>query len=116
MLLILTDGEIHDMWETQKQIEQISNLDLPISIVIVGLGNEDFANMVKLDGDDVALGEGVRDYVQFIKYSEVVKRSEPNKIKENLAAVLILAGNKLNLPKQSDTNNFKVKSFKFTFF
>ena len=89
MLLILTDGEIHDMWETQKQIEQISNLDLPISIVIVGLGNEDFANMVKLDGDDVALGEGVRDYVQFIKYSEVVKRSEPNKIKENLAAVLL---------------------------
>jgi hypothetical protein len=27
--------------------------------------------------------------VQFVKYCEVVKRSEPNKIKENLAAVLL---------------------------
>jgi hypothetical protein len=29
----------------------------------VGLGNEDFANMVKLDGDDVALAAGCRDHV-----------------------------------------------------
>lgn len=45
--------------------------------------------MVKLDGDDVALAAGCRDHVQFVKFSEIVKRSEPNKVKENLAAIVL---------------------------
>ena len=43
MLLILTDGEIHDMNETKNVI--VENSFLPISIVIVGIGNADFSKM-----------------------------------------------------------------------
>lgn len=58
-------------------------------MIIVGLGNDDFANMVRLDGDDVVVAEGARDVVQFVKFNEVVKQSEPNTIKDNLAAVVL---------------------------
>lgn len=40
VLLILTDGEIHDMDKTIDLIFQ--NTSLPISIIIVGVGNADF--------------------------------------------------------------------------
>ena len=68
ILLILTDGEIHDMKETIDQIAEISNKNLPLSIIVIGVGDEDFANMVKLDGDDVAIQAGVKDLVQFVKF------------------------------------------------
>jgi copine 5/8/9 len=55
ILFILTDGEIHDMKETVDCLVEISSRNLPISVVIVGVGNEDFANMVRLDGDEVAV-------------------------------------------------------------
>lgn len=38
ILLILTDGEIHDMEETKNIIIKASSL--PLSIIIVGVGNE----------------------------------------------------------------------------
>ena len=34
--------------------------------------------MVKLDGDDVAIQAGVKDLVQFVKFQEVMRRSEPD--------------------------------------
>lgn len=43
MLLIITDGEIHDMEETKRIIVEASNL--PLSIIIVGVGNEEFEMM-----------------------------------------------------------------------
>lgn len=61
--LILTDGEIHDMKETIEEITDIANRNLPVSIIIVGVGSEDFSNMIKLDGDELALKEGIRDIV-----------------------------------------------------
>lgn len=78
VLLILTDGEINDMQETITEIANISEMNLPISIIIIGVGDEDFANMVRLDGDDVAIKSGCRDMVQFVKFKEVYKRSEPS--------------------------------------
>jgi hypothetical protein len=45
---------------------------LPISIIIVGVGNEDFSNMVRLDGDDMSLRENISDIVQFVKFKDVV--------------------------------------------
>lgn len=47
-----------------------------MSIVIVGLGNDSFANMVKLDADDIPLidSRGVkmeRDIVQFVPFRDV---------------------------------------------
>ena len=89
ILYILTDGEIHDMKETVDCLVEISSRNLPISVIIVGVGNEDFANMVRLDGDEVAVASGAKDIVQFVKFNEVVKRSEPNQIKENIAAILL---------------------------
>lgn len=72
IILILTDGEINDMNETIDQIEDISKKNLPISIIIVGLGNEDFSNMVRLDGDDLSLKDDISDIVQFVKFKDVV--------------------------------------------
>jgi hypothetical protein len=46
----LTDGVIHDMDNTINSI--ISAAFLPISIIIIGIGNADFTDMVVLDGDD----------------------------------------------------------------
>lgn len=71
MLLILTDGEIHDMPETLDCLAEISKDNLPLSLIIVGIGEEDFTNMVKLDGDHIAVRKGVKDLVQFVKYSDV---------------------------------------------
>lgn len=40
VLLILTDGEIHDMEPTKTSI--VNSSHLPLSIIIIGIGNEDF--------------------------------------------------------------------------
>jgi hypothetical protein len=53
VLLILTDGVINDMNETIHAIVDASTL--PLSIIIVGVGNADFEQMDKLDGDKVPL-------------------------------------------------------------
>ena len=53
ILLILTDGAIHDMRETKDLIVECSKY--PLSIIIVGIGNADFSFMVELDGDEVIL-------------------------------------------------------------
>ena len=89
ILLILTDGEIHDMTETINEIADIAQRNLPMSIIIVGVGDEDFANMVRLDGDDVAIRTGCKDIVQFVKYQEVIRRSAANEASENLAALVL---------------------------
>lgn len=43
VLLILTDGAIHDMQNSIDNIVEMSKL--PISIIIVGVGNADFTKM-----------------------------------------------------------------------
>ena len=50
ILLILTDGEIHDLVETKRMIVEASYN--PCSVIIVGVGQEDFEKMVELDSDD----------------------------------------------------------------
>jgi hypothetical protein len=49
VLVIVTDGCINDMKATTDVIVELANH--PVSIIIVGVGNEDFSKMVKLDGD-----------------------------------------------------------------
>ena len=75
VLLILTDGGIHDMRETINQIVKCSTK--PLSIIIVGIGDAEFKNMDILDADDFALydSNGVRasrDIVQFVKYNDFI--------------------------------------------
>lgn len=72
VLLILTDGEIHDMAQTKDLFVDASHL--PLSVVIVGVGNEDFHLMKELDSDGKLLsgshGKADRDFVQFVKYKD----------------------------------------------
>ena len=76
ILLIITDGAIHDMPQTKDLIVECSTY--PLSIIIVGVGNADFSNMVELDGDDVVLRDSrgrpsSRDIVQFVVFNEFQK-------------------------------------------
>ena len=66
LLLILTDGFIHDFSLTKKLIVQASKL--PCSIIIVGIGDDEFDQMIDLDSDEILLKDederqAVRDIV-----------------------------------------------------
>ena len=73
ILMILTDGIITDMTETIDNIVEGSKL--PLSIVIIGIGDDDFSNMEILDGDKITLVNSFgeirnRDIVQFVKFND----------------------------------------------
>lgn len=87
ILLIITDGVISDMEETRHAVVQASKL--PMSIIIVGVGNADFAAMEFLDGDSRVLRahtgeEAARDIVQFVPFREF-----RNAAKETLAKAVL---------------------------
>jgi len=72
VLLILTDGDITDMQETKDAI--VKGSTAPLSVIIIGVGAEDFEMMGELDADRGALaasnGEvAARDIVQFLAYN-----------------------------------------------
>lgn len=89
ILLILTDGEIHDLKETVAEISSVCTENVPLSIIIVGLGDDEFTNMVRLDGDDIAITAGVKDIVQFVKFNEVIKRAPGEQAMAALAAMVL---------------------------
>jgi hypothetical protein len=74
VLLILTDGVITDMKQTINEIVRAA--EFPMSIVIVGIGDEDFGLMKILDGDEERLYStderkfASRDIVQFVKFND----------------------------------------------
>ena len=74
ILLILTDGVITDMKQTVNEI--VRGSDYPMSIIIVGVGEEDFGLMQLLDADDKKLYSTTerrfanRDIVQFVPFSK----------------------------------------------
>lgn len=49
VLLIITDGTIHDMAKTKSLLVDLSAL--PCSVLIIGVGEADFENMHVLDGN-----------------------------------------------------------------
>ena len=53
MMVIITDGDIHDMKETTDLIVELSKY--PVSIIIIGVGKEEFEKMRFLDSDDKIL-------------------------------------------------------------
>ncbi|CAG2118713.1 unnamed protein product, partial [Medioppia subpectinata] len=79
VLLIITDGIISDMIHTKRAIINASKL--PMSIIIVGVGNADFAAMDELDSDDVRMqldGKyAERDIVQFVPLNKFVSQNGP---------------------------------------
>ena len=71
ILMILTDGQIGDMRETIDALVEASYL--PISVIIVGIGNGPFGNMDILDADENPLFDrngrkADRDLVQFVPF------------------------------------------------
>ena len=50
----------------------VENCNLPLSLIIVGVGNADFTNMVRLDGDSGLYNskgkKASRDIVQFVPF------------------------------------------------
>ena len=93
ILLIITDGIITDLAETKKAI--IAASSLPLSIIIIGVGSEDFEAMEELDSDDMLLRQdnmvAARDIVQFVELRQFIQRngtwSKDQLAKEVLAEV-----------------------------
>lgn len=79
VLLIITDGIISDMNQTKHAV--INASQLPISIIIVGVGNADFDAMDELDSDDVVLSVdghyAERDIVQFVPLNKFLSNNGP---------------------------------------
>lgn len=85
ILLMLTDGVISDMMETKRAVIHASRL--PMSIIIVGVGDANFTAMNELDADEQKLRVGSevaeRDIVQFVPFREFAA------FPENLAKALL---------------------------
>ena len=85
ILMILTDGQIDDMQDTIDELVEASFL--PISVIIVGIGNSDFKNMDILDADDNPLYDrrrrkADRDLVQFVPFNNY--KNDPPKLAEQV--------------------------------
>ncbi|XP_054426244.1 copine-7 [Pteronotus mesoamericanus] len=90
ILLILTDGVVTDMADTREAIVRASRL--PVSVVIVGVGNADFTDMQVLDADAGVprspQGEpALRDIVRFVPFRELKDASPAALAKRVLAEV-----------------------------
>lgn len=75
VLIILTDGTVDDFNDTVDKIIEASNL--PLSIVIVCLGDGDFTQIKKLDQDEVPLqsekkGICKRDMIDVINFKDYI--------------------------------------------
>ncbi|CAD8099616.1 unnamed protein product [Paramecium primaurelia] len=69
VLLILTCGQIHDLHQTTEIIAQCANV--PISVILVGVGDFDFKKLEFLDQDQKQLQKEVltRNVVQFVPFA-----------------------------------------------
>ena len=87
VLLILTDGIITDFEETKKSL--IAASKLPMSVIIVGVGNEDFSAMDALDADNGLLRSNgqiaLRDIVQFVEMRKFINPHDGSYNKDQLA-------------------------------
>jgi hypothetical protein len=110
VLMILTDGQITDMRETMNHLVQASTL--PLSLIIIGIGQGDFGKMNLLDADENPLVDesgirAARDLVQFVKFSdhqndgsrlaEAVLQEIPYQIEEYYKMIKKPAGEPINI-------------------
>ena len=85
IIMILTDGMIDDMVETKDSLVAASFL--PISVIIIGIGNGDFTKMDILDADVSPLYDSTgrkadRDLVQFVPYNQF--KNNPQQLAEQV--------------------------------
>merc|ERR1712127_878033 len=79
VLVLLTDGTIHDMPETIEHVVDLA--EFPCSIIIIGVGDANFDAMKALDGDEHGLKDrkgrsAARDIVQFVEFREAVGKGD----------------------------------------
>lgn len=67
ILLILTAGDVEDIQETKDYLVDASNG--PLSVVILGIGDADFAGMEFLDSFDATCEQG-RDITKFVAFND----------------------------------------------
>jgi hypothetical protein len=67
ILLILTAGNIENANETKQVLIEAS--ETPLSVVIVGIGNNNFQSMEFLDEHDPET-EGGRDITKFVRFND----------------------------------------------
>ena len=87
ILMILTDGIIDDIDNTIEELVEASFL--PLSVIIIGVGNADFSSMVALDADENPLINSkdvmaARDLVQFVPFLKY--ESNPEKLANEVLA------------------------------
>ena len=73
LVIIVTDGNIHDMKQTKEILVSLSGM--PFSAVVLGVGDGDFKDMEVLDADATVLTdddgrEAIRDIVQLVQYNQ----------------------------------------------
>ncbi|PAA48095.1 hypothetical protein BOX15_Mlig006534g5 [Macrostomum lignano] len=92
VLLIITDGIITDFYETKLSIIEASRL--PMSIIIVGVGREDFSAMEELDADNKRLQIGgmiaEADIVQFVPLRDFFRADNPNELSKSALTKAVL--------------------------
>merc|ERR1719313_1477014 len=94
VLLIVTDGVVNDMQDTINEVVRASKF--PISIVIIGVGDEDFSLMDELDAE-ATLDEIPREVVQYF----LEKGVKPVPLPEN-ARELVLRDDNLETALHKD--------------
>ena len=115
IFVIMTDGQITDMNETTKLIKDIADKPLPVSIIIVGIGDDDFENMEELDGDEDNVGK--RDVVQFVQMNHYIDKLDGKIQKDRLSrdvlyelpnqllSYMAITGKEPDLELHGNTNN-----------
>ena len=81
ILMILTDGIIVDQQQTIDAL--VEGSFLPLSVIIIGIGDDPCPEMIQLDGDQIPItsSKGVirkRDLVQFVPFNKY--RNDPNEL------------------------------------
>lgn len=89
---------------------------LPISIIIIGIGNADFSNMEILDGDeglnDAYGNKCQRDLVQFVPFNKfranpsILAQKVLEELPNQLCEYMRLIGKKPNPPQEFDINTY----------
>ena len=79
VVIIVTDGNCHDMEETTRQLVALSGM--PFSGVVIGVGDGDFEQMEILDADGEVLADSngnkaIRDIVQLVEYDSFAQKGE----------------------------------------
>ena len=89
ILVIITDGNNHDIDEMVRQL--IKSERYPISVCIVGVGDENFSRMLQMDSRTKPLEDkdgykSKRDMCQFVRYNDFKDR--PDKMTEYMLNVI----------------------------